>query len=204
VVRSCIAISYTGLTFGFVDDITFSHSRLYSGMSLRERNVPEIIINDTIFFKTGISISVISNHNSFRECCLIKLLPYVLFEKCINILALEVASPGNRLCANCIGALSFPVGCVVSQTAAGTKTRGTGGGACNAPLPCYLFSKQYAGLSSRVVSASDCGVRGSRFESRRWQLCLSRQLLRYTVLSTGYAPLLQCLGRLSLPPFVGR
>ena len=60
------------------------------------------------------------------------------------------------------------------------------------------------GLSSRVVSASDCGVRGSRFESRRWQLCLSRQLLRYTVLSTGCSPLLQCLGRLSLPPFVGR
>ena len=29
-------------------------------------------------------------------------------------------------------------------------------------------------------------------------------LLRYTVLSTGCAPLLQCLGRLSLPPFVGR
>jgi len=47
-------------------------------------------------------------------------------------------------------------------------------------------------------------VRGSRFELRRWQLCLSRQLLRYTVLSTGCAPLLQCLGRLSLPPFVGR
>jgi len=60
------------------------------------------------------------------------------------------------------------------------------------------------GLSSRVVSASDCGVKGSRFESRRWQLCLSRQLLRYTVLSTGCAPLLQCLGPLSLPPFVER
>ena len=44
-----------------------------------------------------------------------------------------------------------------------------------------------AGLSSRVVSASDCGVRGPRFESRCWQLCLSRQLLRYTVLSTGCA-----------------
>ena len=58
--------------------------------------------------------------------------------------------------------------------------------------------------SSRVVSASDCGVRGSRFESRCWQLCLSRQLLQYTVLSMGCAPLLQCLGRLSLPPFVGR
>jgi len=59
-------------------------------------------------------------------------------------------------------------------------------------------------LSSRVVSASDCGVRGSRFESRRWQLCLSRQLLQYTVLSMGCASLLQSLGRLSLPPFVGR
>ena len=35
------------------------------------------------------------------------------------------------------------------------------------------------GLSSRVVSASDCGVRRSRFESHRWQLCLSRRLLRY-------------------------
>ena len=61
-----------------------------------------------------------------------------------------------------------------------------------------------AGLSSRVVSASDCGVRGPKFESRHWHLCLSRQLLRYTVLSTGCVPLLQCLGRLSLPPFVVR
>ena len=34
--------------------------------------------------------------------------------------------------------------------------------------------------------------------------CLSRQLLWYTVSSTGCAPLLQCLGLLSLPPFVGR
>ena len=37
-----------------------------------------------------------------------------------------------------------------------------------------------------------------------YHYCLSRQLLRYTVSSTGCAPLLQCLGRLSLPPFVGR
>ena len=43
-----------------------------------------------------------------------------------------------------------------------------------------------------------CGVRG------RGQLCLSRQPLRYTALGTGCAPFLQCLGRLSLPPFVGR
>jgi len=47
-----------------------------------------------------------------------------------------------------------------------------------------------SGLSGRVVGASDCGVRGPRFESRRGQLCLSRRLLRYTVLGTGCAPLL--------------
>ena len=61
-----------------------------------------------------------------------------------------------------------------------------------------------AGLSGRVVGASDCGVRGPRFESRRGQLCLSRLLLWYTVLGTDCAPLLQCLSRLSLLPSVGR
>ena len=38
-----------------------------------------------------------------------KLLPYILFEKYIYILALEIASPGNRHCANCNGTLSFPI-----------------------------------------------------------------------------------------------
>jgi len=42
------------------------------------------------------------------ECCLIKSFPYILFEKYIYILALEMASPGNQHCANCIGTLSFP------------------------------------------------------------------------------------------------
>jgi len=37
------------------------------------------------------------------------LLPYILFEKYIYILALEMASPGNQHCASCIGALSFPI-----------------------------------------------------------------------------------------------
>jgi len=75
---------------------------------------------------------------------------------------------------------------------------------CQYTAATYYLNAWTAGLSSRVVSASDCGVRGSRFESRHWQLCLSRRLLRYRVLSTGCAPLLQCLGGLSLPPFVGR
>jgi len=38
-----------------------------------------------------------------------KLLPYILLEKYnIYILALEMASPGNQHCANCIGTLSLP------------------------------------------------------------------------------------------------
>jgi len=60
--------------------------------------------------------------------------------------------------------------------------------------------RDYAGLSSRLVCASDCGVRRPWFESHCRRLCLSRQPLRYTALGTGCAPLLQCLGRLSLPP----
>jgi len=37
------------------------------------------------------------------------LLPYILFEKFISMLALEVASRGNQHCDNCIGTLSFPI-----------------------------------------------------------------------------------------------
>ena len=57
----------------------------------------------------------------------------------------------------------------------------------------------YAGHSDLVISTSDCGVRGPGFESRHGQLCLSYQPLWYTVC----APVLQCLGRLSLL-FVGQ
>jgi len=60
---------------------------------------------------------------------------------------------------------------------------------------CYrVLTHTSAGFSSRVVSASDCGVRGLRLESRRVRLCLSRQLLRYTALGTGCATFLQSLG----------
>jgi len=40
----------------------------------------------------------------------IVLFPYILFEKYIYISAMEMASPGNQHCANCIGTLSFPIG----------------------------------------------------------------------------------------------
>jgi len=58
--------------------------------------------------------------------------------------------------------------------------------------------------SSQQPSASDCCVRGPRFESYRGRLCSSQQPLRYTALGTGGAPLLQCLGRLSLSPRHGK
>jgi len=47
------------------------------------------------------------------ECWLIKLLPYILFEKYIRILALELASPGNQHRADCIDTLSFALCCQV-------------------------------------------------------------------------------------------
>ena len=68
----------------------------------------KIIINESIFFCDAISILVISNHNSFRVL-FDKIASVYFFEKYINILALEMASPVNRHCANCIGALSFPI-----------------------------------------------------------------------------------------------
>jgi len=36
-------------------------------------------------------------------------LPKIMINDAINIVALEMASPGNRHCANCIGTVSFPV-----------------------------------------------------------------------------------------------
>jgi len=60
-------------------------------------------------FKIAISILVISNHNSFRVLLFDKIVSvYFISEICFFILALEMASPWNQHCANCIGTLSFP------------------------------------------------------------------------------------------------
>jgi len=72
-------------------------------------NMPKIITNNTInlfFFKLQSAFCHFQTI-TFSECCLIKLLPYILLEKYINILALEMASPGNQQYSNCIGALSL-------------------------------------------------------------------------------------------------
>jgi len=50
------------------------------------------------------------------------------------------------------------------------------------------------GRSSRVVSASDCGVTGHRFESHRGRLCLSHGLCTFTAVPRS----------ISLPPSMGR
>ena len=55
-----------------------------------------------------------------------------------------------------------------------------------------------ASRSGLEVSASDCGVKGPRFESHRGRLCLSRQPLRYTALGTGCAPFRGLCNRLYL------
>jgi len=50
----------------------------------------------------------ISNHNSFRVL-FDKIASVYFIRKCINILAWEMASPGNRHCASCIGTLLFSI-----------------------------------------------------------------------------------------------
>jgi len=84
--------------------------------AIGNESVPKIIINDTIrlFFKTAISILVISNHNGFRVLSDKIASVYInrkiyIKNKIKNILALEMANPGKQHCANCIGSLSFPI-----------------------------------------------------------------------------------------------
>ena len=82
-----------------------------SGADVRDsESEPKITVNDKIKFFLKLQSAFWSFQTvTVSECCLIKFLPCILFEKYINILALEMASVGNRHCADCIGALSFPI-----------------------------------------------------------------------------------------------
>jgi len=74
--------------------------------------VSKIIANDTVnlfFLNCNQHFANFKQKQFPRERCLIKLLRYILFQKHIHILALEMASPGNRHCANCIGTRSYTV-----------------------------------------------------------------------------------------------
>ena len=92
---------------------TSTSSRLLSSSAehhiIENESVPKIIINDTRnLFLTAMSISVISNHNSFR-LLFDKSASVYFIGKYIDILALEMASPANQHCANCVGTHSFSV-----------------------------------------------------------------------------------------------
>jgi len=68
-----------------------------------------------------------SNLNSFRVLFDKIASVIILFEQYVNMLVLERASPGNRHCASCIGALSFPM-FMTACYPGGQMFRGTGGG----------------------------------------------------------------------------
>ena len=65
--------------------------------------------HNKFIFQTAISILLISNHNSFRVLFDKIASVYFIWKKNIYILALEMASPENQHCANCICTLSFPM-----------------------------------------------------------------------------------------------
>ena len=72
-------------------------------------SVPKITLNDTIFFYwTAISISVISNHNSFRVP-FDKIASVYFIWKMYLYFGIGNGQPRNRHGANCIGTLSFPI-----------------------------------------------------------------------------------------------
>jgi len=50
------------------------------------------------------------------------MLPHILSEKYIYILALEMAGPGNRHCASFIGTLSFPISICCGIVVEGCRT----------------------------------------------------------------------------------
>jgi len=93
--------------------------------------------------------------NSFRECCLIKLLLYFLFEKYICILSLEVASPRNHQhCANIVSAHFRWT--AASDVTAVLSARG-GAKASTEVLPEFVF-KGRAGPRPKANNAMQHGV----------------------------------------------
>jgi len=77
---------------------------------MANESAPKIIVNDTtnLFFKLQSAAFWYFQTVTVSECCLIKLFPYILFEKYVHLYSsIKMASPGNQHCASCIGTLSF-------------------------------------------------------------------------------------------------
>ena len=64
--------------------------------------------HNKFIFKTAVSILLISNRNIFRVLCDKTVSVYFIW-KIYLYFEMEMARPGNRHCANCIGTLSFPM-----------------------------------------------------------------------------------------------
>jgi len=70
-------------------DIQAYRGRSNESMFIRNESVPKIIINNTINLFLKLQSAFCEFHTiTVSECCLIKLLPYILFEKNIYTLAL--------------------------------------------------------------------------------------------------------------------
>ena len=91
--------------------ITTTSSYQTNMLMIGNKSVTKIIITDTVNLFLMQSPFCQFQTITVSECCLIKLLPYILAEKYIYILALEMARPGNQQhCASCIGThLLFPL-----------------------------------------------------------------------------------------------
>ena len=122
------------------------------------------------FFLTAIGILPISSHNSFRVL-FDKIASYILFEKCIDILELEMASPGNQHCANCIGTLSFPL--AVARCAIPKSN-------CICSLLCQVYT---ARVGSTKLS---CHVRGVNWTLQSVFVLSSLLFVSYLLISYFY------------------
>jgi len=97
-----------------------------------------------------------------------KLLRYILFEKYyIYISALEVASPGNRHCANCIGTLSFAMCREQCEGSMGGRFRywshdGRSGGRLTRPMSIRPTDVSVLASIHRQWRSRDLEVRGAQ------------------------------------------
>jgi len=98
-----IALNYALL----VSQWSYGHFLKLADLILFEQHDKSSPFNSTryvvLYPQNGDHIVTIDSVTSLHPMC-------ILFENYVNILALEMASPGKPHCANCIGTLSFPMG----------------------------------------------------------------------------------------------
>ena len=134
-----------------------------------------------------VALTTLSHGSAVRECDIGWLGSLVTKALDLQLAGFEFSSRPRRCRVTALGKL-FTLTCLVPD-----MTYNVFRGTLNPTQSINLCGSQW--FSDGMI---DCGVRGCG------QLCLSRQPLLCTALGMGCAPFLQCLGRLSLPPSVGR